>query len=157
MIAHQCNVHVTKSGPGVDGDGARSRWLALLAQVHPGVRRGVHRSRDRTIKTPVRVVGAGNPVTAVDLVFFSGPGQGKFGIWLRGSHALRRIGLLVSPRLAYFTALRVFGWLVLLARSDRAKDAEIGDPAPSGHRAPAAQVGTHTLARRQRAGTRGCA
>jgi transposase InsO family protein len=28
-------------------------------------------------------------------------------------------------RLAYLTALRVFGWLALLARSDRAKDAEI--------------------------------
>jgi putative transposase len=31
----------------------------------------------------------------------------------------------VSLRLAYLTALRVFGWLALLARSDRAKDAEI--------------------------------
>ena len=28
-------------------------------------------------------------------------------------------------RFAYFTALRMFGWLSLLARSDRAKDAEI--------------------------------
>jgi putative transposase len=31
----------------------------------------------------------------------------------------------VSLRLAYLIALRVFGWLALLARSDRAKDAEI--------------------------------
>jgi putative transposase len=31
----------------------------------------------------------------------------------------------MSLRFAYLTALRVFGWLVLLARSDRAKDAEI--------------------------------
>jgi transposase InsO family protein len=31
----------------------------------------------------------------------------------------------VSLRLAYLTVLRVFGWLALLARSDRAKDAEI--------------------------------
>jgi len=31
----------------------------------------------------------------------------------------------VSLRLAYLTALQVFGWLALLARSDRAKDAEI--------------------------------
>ena len=28
-------------------------------------------------------------------------------------------------RFAYFAVLRVFGWLALLARSDRAKDAEI--------------------------------
>jgi putative transposase len=31
----------------------------------------------------------------------------------------------VSLRLAYLAVLRVFGWLALLARSDRAKDAEI--------------------------------
>jgi putative transposase len=31
----------------------------------------------------------------------------------------------VSRRLAYLAVLRVFGWLALLARSDRAKDAEI--------------------------------
>jgi len=31
----------------------------------------------------------------------------------------------VPPRFAYMAALRIFGWLALLARSDRAKDAEI--------------------------------
>ena len=31
----------------------------------------------------------------------------------------------MSLRFAYFTVLRVFGWLALLARSDRATDAEI--------------------------------
>src|SRR6201985_2896635 len=31
----------------------------------------------------------------------------------------------MSPRFAYLAMLRVFGWLALLARSDRAKDAEI--------------------------------
>jgi hypothetical protein len=31
----------------------------------------------------------------------------------------------VSLRLAYFAVMRVFGWLALLARSGRAKDAEI--------------------------------
>jgi hypothetical protein len=33
--------------------------------------------------------------------------------------------VLVPLRFAYLTALRVFGWLALLARSDQAKDAEI--------------------------------
>lgn len=31
----------------------------------------------------------------------------------------------MSLRLVYFAVLRVFGWVALLARSDRAKDAEI--------------------------------
>jgi putative transposase len=31
----------------------------------------------------------------------------------------------MSLRFAYLAVLRVFGWLALLARSDRAKDAEI--------------------------------
>jgi hypothetical protein len=31
----------------------------------------------------------------------------------------------VSLRFAYLAVLRLFGWLGLLARSDRAKDAEI--------------------------------
>jgi putative transposase len=35
------------------------------------------------------------------------------------------MSVLMSLRLGYRAALRVFGWLALLARSDRAKDAEI--------------------------------
>src|SRR5258707_10655976 len=35
------------------------------------------------------------------------------------------VSVLVSLRLAYLAVLRVFGWLALLARSDRAKNAEI--------------------------------
>jgi hypothetical protein len=35
------------------------------------------------------------------------------------------LSVLVSLRFGYLTVLRVFGWLALLARSDRAKDAEI--------------------------------
>jgi len=34
----------------------------------------------------------------------------------------------VSLRLAYLAVLRVFGWLALLAWSDRAKDPEIRAP-----------------------------
>jgi hypothetical protein len=37
----------------------------------------------------------------------------------------RALSVLVSMRFAYLAVLRVFGWLALLARSDRAKDAEI--------------------------------
>ena len=42
----------------------------------------------------------------------------------RGPHR-RALSVLVSMRFAYLVVLRVFGWLALLARSDRAKDAEI--------------------------------
>src|SRR6266568_2961978 len=41
-----------------------------------------------------------------------------------GRHG-RALSVLVSMRFAYLAVLRVFGWLALLARSDRAKDAEI--------------------------------
>jgi hypothetical protein len=37
----------------------------------------------------------------------------------------RAPSVLVSIRIAYLAVLRVFGWLALLARSDRVKDAEI--------------------------------
>ena len=51
-------------------------------------------------------------------------GKVKFGIWLREGPA-PALSVPVSLRFAYFAVLRVFGWLALLARSDRAKDAEI--------------------------------
>src|SRR6202451_4528262 len=35
------------------------------------------------------------------------------------------LSVLMTLRFAYLVVLRVFGWLALLARSDRAKDAEI--------------------------------
>src|ERR1039458_2386893 len=35
------------------------------------------------------------------------------------------LSMLMTLRFAYLAVLRVFGWLALLARSDRAKDAEI--------------------------------
>jgi hypothetical protein len=42
----------------------------------------------------------------------------------RGHHG-QALSVLVSIRFSYLVVLRVFGWLALLARSDRAKDAEI--------------------------------
>lgn len=42
----------------------------------------------------------------------------------RGSH-VQAFSVLVPLRFAYLAVLRVFGWLALLASSDRAKDAEI--------------------------------
>jgi hypothetical protein len=42
----------------------------------------------------------------------------------RGPHA-PALSVPVSLRFAYMAVLRMFGWLALLARSDRAKDAEI--------------------------------
>jgi putative transposase len=50
-------------------------------------------------------------------------------VWSSGSGCAEAPGqaplVLVPLRFAYLTALRVFGWLALLARSDHAKDAEI--------------------------------
>jgi hypothetical protein len=37
------------------------------------------------------LVGAGNPVTAVDLVLCSRTKQGKFSIWLRDGRAFRHL------------------------------------------------------------------
>ena len=48
----------------------------------------------------------------------------RLGIGLRGAHR-QALSVLVSMRLAYLAVLRAFGWLALLARSDRAKDVEI--------------------------------
>jgi ABC-type spermidine/putrescine transport system permease subunit I len=46
------------------------------------------------------------------------------GIWLRGP-CRRALSVLVSLPFVYLSMLRVFGWLALLARSDRAKNAGI--------------------------------
>src|SRR5262249_52010288 len=70
-------------------------------------------------------VGADNAVTAVDLVSSAGPGKVRF--WraaARGPHA-QALAVLVPLRLACLMVLAVFGWLAVLARSDRANDAEI--------------------------------
>ena len=64
-------------------------------------------------------MGAENDVKAADLVFWRVSESAA-----RVSHG-RALSVLVPLRLACMTVLRVFGWLPLLARSDRAKDAEI--------------------------------
>ena len=70
------------------------------------------------------LVRAENSVTTADLVPCGGCGAVRIGIWLRGNRG-RALSVLVSMRFAYLAVLRVLGWLVLLARSDRVKDAEI--------------------------------
>jgi putative transposase len=70
-------------------------------------------------------VGADNAVTAVDLVFSCRTGKGRSPASRCGLTRRPALLVLVSLRFAYLAVLRVFGWLALLARSDRAKDAEI--------------------------------
>ena len=66
-------------------------------------------------------VGAENPVTAADLVFR----RDQVSRLAARGHPVRALLALLSLRLVYLAVLHVFGWLALLARSDRAKDAEI--------------------------------
>ena len=68
-------------------------------------------------------MGAGNPVIAVGLVS-SDDWEGQVSIWLREGYAIAP-SVLAPLRSACLAMLRVFGWLALLARSDRAKDTEI--------------------------------
>lgn len=64
-------------------------------------------------------------VMAVDLVSSAAPGEGRSpGSGCRAPRSQALSGLM-PPRFAYLAVLRVFGWLALLARSDRAKDLEI--------------------------------
>ena len=52
-------------------------------------------------------------------------GSRSSGVWLREHGRRRALSVLMSLRFAYLAVLRVFGWLALLSRSDRAKNAEI--------------------------------
>ena len=70
-------------------------------------------------------MGAENGVTAADLVFADVYGFTHFGFWLREHSRLRHCQYSCHCDSGYLAVLRVFGWLALLARSDRAKDAEI--------------------------------
>ena len=66
-------------------------------------------------------VGAGNPVPPLT---WSAAAIESARLAARADHA-QALSVLMSLRFAYLAALRVFGWLALLARSDCAKDAEI--------------------------------
>ena len=70
-------------------------------------------------------VDADNDVTVADLGRrCRGKGHEVGHLAARGRQD-RALSALVSLRIAYLAVLRVFGWLVLLGRSDQAKDAEI--------------------------------
>ena len=69
-------------------------------------------------------MGADNLVTAADLVSCADEGRANSALAAR-EPGCRALSVLMILRLAYLAVLRVFGWLALLARSDRAKDAEI--------------------------------
>src|SRR5947207_15918783 len=64
-------------------------------------------------------------VTAVDLVFSCRTTKGEVRYLAAGEPGYPALSVPVSQRFAYLVVLRVFGWLALLARSDRAKDTEI--------------------------------
>ena len=72
-------------------------------------------------------------ITTVDLVFSCWTGKVEVQHLAAGESSSSALSVLVSLRVAYLAVLRVFGWLAVLARSDRAKDAEI--------RAPRTQLG----------------
>jgi hypothetical protein len=76
----------------------------------------------------VGVVGAENGVTAADLVFGVVRRVHEVRYLAARARQARALSVLVTLRLAYLAVFRVFGWLALLARSDRAKDAEIRAP-----------------------------
>jgi hypothetical protein len=66
-------------------------------------------------------VRAENPVTAADL----GSRNDRVSGLAAGAALVRALSGLMSLRFAYLAVLRALGWLALLARSDRAKEAEI--------------------------------
>ena len=85
-----------------------------------------------------RPAGCRNCVTVADLVFADVTGGMTSGIGCAGTAGAGTVQYFMSLRLAYLATLRVFGWLALLARSDRPKMPEMPHPAPPGSaRAPA--------------------
>jgi hypothetical protein len=72
-----------------------------------------------------RRVGAESLVTVTDLVSLVVAGAVRSGVWLRGGFTAGHCQVPVSLRFACLAVRRVSGWLAVLARSDRTKDAEI--------------------------------
>ena len=70
-------------------------------------------------------VGADNLVTAADLASLCWTRDGQVRYLAARGPPAQALSEPVSLRFAYLTALRIFGWLALLARSDCAKDVEI--------------------------------
>ena len=70
-------------------------------------------------------VGAENGVTAADLVLAVCARVHEVRCLAARARQAQALSVLVSLRLGYLAVLRLFGWLALLARSDRARDAEI--------------------------------
>ena len=114
------------TGPQGSGLGYRFAQRAGTAWCSgPAARSGQPRWRpsSRAARTPGRSkpVRAEKPVIAADLV----PRESESAHLAARAPPVRALSVLMALRFAYLAVLRVFSWLALLARSDRAKDAEI--------------------------------
>ena len=106
---------------------AHERAPLVAALPVRGLRPAGNHARDGRPESDPAVyrVSADNAVTAVDLVFSCWAGEGRSPASGCGLTRCAALLVLVSLRLADLVVLGVFGWLALLARSDRAKDAGI--------------------------------
>ena len=70
-------------------------------------------------------MGADNLSQPLTWCLVQDEGRARFRYLAARAPPVRALSLLMSLRLAYLAVLRVFSWLALLGRPDRAKDAEI--------------------------------